>query len=587
MEAGIFDEYLVKLGFEDDPAGYAKFKSTLTDAAGIAVSRTKDIVESLGKWQVATVGAFAAIGGAFLGIADKVADADLGFQLIATKMYMGVGAAKQLSIATDVLGHSLDEIAWNPELHRRFDVLLSDQERMAHVMGQGYEPGLYNIREIRFQFSRLQDELQFGFLPGLVSEVFKDLGGDDALQKLEKLNDWIIDHLPEITATFGKHLVPVLNDAKMVLGDVAGMLEETGVAFTNLVGLVSGDHSIEGTTFNFEHLLTALDHVSHGFATFVGWITEAERMLAHLASASALLFSGHFKDAAAELDAAMRDFTAGSGGILGGVAGVAGGSGIGALAGGIIGSVVPGLGTVVGAGIGGSIGAVFGGSQGAIAGGELGWLKQKIDPSHPEHGYYVPTFGGEPNRQTGNIHDLIDSLAPQFGISRLLAHAVAMAESHEQQYKDGHLYTSGKGAQGVFQLEPGTASQYGVDAADISGNIKGGLHLLADLGKKYNGNVEEILAAYNWGQGHLDKAIARHGGFDTSYLPRETRDYIAGIESRMMSGEIHITNHIQASPNHNEQEIGKQVSDQTVAQIRAASRRQNTSNIAMLGSSYQ
>lgn len=68
---------------------------------------------------------------------------------------------------------------------------------------------------------------------------------------------------------------------------------------------------------------------------------------------------------------------------------------------------------------------------------------------------------------------------------------------------------------------------------------------------------------------------------------RETRDYIAGIESRMMSGEIHITNYIQPSPNHNEQEIGRQVSDQTVAQIRAMSRRQNTSNTAMLGSSYQ
>lgn len=526
MEAGIFDEYFVKLSFEDDPAGYAKFKSTLTDAAGIAVTRTKDIVESLGKWQVATVGAFAAISGAFLGIADKVADADLGFQLFATKMYMGVGAAKQLSIATDVLGHSLDEIAWNPELHRRFDILLSDQQRMADVMGHGYEPGLYNIREIRFQFSRLQDELQFGFLPGLVSEVFKDLGGDDALQKLEKLNDWVLDHLPEITATFGEHLVPVLKDAKMVLGDVAGMLEETGVAFTNLVGMISGDHSIEGTTFNFEHLLTALDHVSHGFSIFVGWITDAERMLAHLASAAALFASGHFKDAAAEFAKANQDLTPGSGAVAGAVVGTGTGAGIGSLAGGIIGSIVaPGVGTVIGAGLGGGAGSLIGGAAGITGGAFSGWLQQKMYHTSPEHGFTVPTFGATQSQQTGNIHDLIDALVPQFGINRLLAHAVAMAESGERQYKDGHLFTSNKGAQGVFQLEPGTASQYGVDASDIAGNIKGGLHLLADLGKKYNGNLEEMLAAYNWGQGHLDRAINKHGGFDVSYLPRDAGLY--------------------------------------------------------------
>lgn len=592
MESGIFDEYLVKLGFDNDPAGYAKFRSTLTDAAGIAADRTKSIVEDLGKWQGAIVGGFAAIGGAALGIADKVADADLGFQLFATKMYMGTDAAKSLSIATEVLGHSLDEIAWNPELHRRFDILLSDQERMAHVMGQGYEPALYNIREIRFQFSRLQDELEFGFLPGLVSNVFDDLAGGNALDKLEKLNDWVLDHLPEITATFSKHLVPVLNDAKQVLGDVAGMFEEAGVAFTNLIGLFSGDHSIEGTTFNFEHLLTALDHASHGFATFVGWITEAERMLAHLASAAALMASGHFKDAGAELSAAMRDFTTGSGSILGGIVGTGAGAGIGALAGGIVGSVVPGLGTVVGAGLGGSVGAVFGGTQGAIGGAAAGHLKQTLDPSSPEHGFYVPTFGTKTDQPTGNIHDLIESLASQFGVSPLLAHAMAKQESGERQYGgDGSLVTSGVGpnggAKGVFQLEDSTAQQYGVNSLDAAGNITGGLHYIADLLKKYNGNTEEALAAYNWGPKHVDDFVKRRDGFDASYLPQDVQTYIARIEHEMMQGEIHVTNNIYPSPHQSPQEIGLQAADQTVAQIRTLSRRQNTSNIAALGTPYQ
>ncbi|HEY3987939.1 MAG TPA: lytic transglycosylase domain-containing protein [Acidobacteriaceae bacterium] len=598
-ESGIFDEYLVKLGFDSDPAGYAKFASTLTDAAGIAASRTKSIVESLGKWQGAIVGGFAAIGTAALVTMDKVADADLGYQLLATKMFIGVDAAKQLSIATDVLGHSLDEIAWNPELHRRFDILLDDQKRMAEVMGHGYEPALLNIREIRFQFSRLQDELQFGLLPTLVSDVFDDLGGGNALQKLENLNDWVIDHLPEIASTFSKYLVPVLKDAKDVGSDVVGMLEDAGVAFTNLVGLISGDHSIEGTTLNFDHLLTAVDHVSHGFAKFVNTITDAERILAHLASGTALFFSGHYEEAAAEYKKAMQDFTAGSGAVLGGVVGTGAGAFGGSVAGGAIGttigatlgSVVPVFGTAAGGAIGGALGTAFGGTVGAVGGGITGagggalegWWKQKVDPSTPEHGFYVPDSGIK-STSSGSIHDLIDSLASKYSIDPSFAHAVAGAESEEQQVANGHLITSNKGAQGIFQLEPGTAAQYGVDPSDPAGNIKGGLQLLADLGKKYNGNVEEVLAAYNWGQGHLDKAIARHGGFDTSYLPRETRDYIARIESRM-GGDIHVSTYVYASPNQNAQEVGKQASDQTIAQLRA--RRQTTSNIAMLGSAFQ
>jgi hypothetical protein len=584
MENGIFDEYLVKLGFEDDPQGFAKFRSTLGDAASIAGDKTKSIIESLAKWQGPTVGAFAAIGTAALATMDKVADADLEFQLIATKMYVGVDAAKQLTIATNILGHSMDEIAWNPELHKRFDILLSDQQRMAAVIGHDFEPGLKNIRDIRFEFSRMQDELEFDLLPEIVSQVSQGFGGPDLLQKLKDLNGWVITHIPEIASTVAKYLVPVLKDGKQVLGDVVGMLEDTGVAFTNLVGLLSADHSIEGTTFDFDKLLKAVDHVSHGIAEFVGWITESERMLAHLASATALFFSGHYSEAAAEFAKAERDYKVGSGAVAGAVTGTGIGAFGGSVAGGILGTMfLPGVGTAAGAAIGGSLGGIGGGVLGGGTGVVAGWLKQKVDPYAPAHGFYLPNgIGSSPD-----IHALIEKLSGQYGISAILAHAVAMQESGERQYDvSGNVVSSGK-AYGVMQLTPDTARAYGVDARNASQNISGGLQLLADLAKHYGGNLSETLAAYNWGAGNLDKAMAKYGRFDESYLPRETREYIHRIEGQVGSGDIHISNTYYTQPGQSAEDFGKQASDQTIAAIRSASRRQNTSNIAMMGSPYQ
>jgi membrane-bound lytic murein transglycosylase MltF len=75
---------------------------------------------------------------------------------------------------------------------------------------------------------------------------------------------------------------------------------------------------------------------------------------------------------------------------------------------------------------------------------------------------------------------------------------------------------------------PGTARQYGVDATDTAGNIQGGVAKLADMLQRYHGNEAQALAAYNWGEGHLDNAIARHGR-----MPEETEQYV----SRILSAE--------------------------------------------------
>ena len=77
----------------------------------------------------------------------------------------------------------------------------------------------------------------------------------------------------------------------------------------------------------------------------------------------------------------------------------------------------------------------------------------------------------------------------------------------ESAYRPNAL--SHAGAQGLMQLIPATASRFGVaDPFDPSQNIRGGVRYLAWLMKRYSSNLTLVAAAYNAGEGAVD----RNGG---------------------------------------------------------------------------
>jgi Transglycosylase SLT domain len=91
----------------------------------------------------------------------------------------------------------------------------------------------------------------------------------------------------------------------------------------------------------------------------------------------------------------------------------------------------------------------------------------------------------------------------------------------ESGYNPGAV--SPKGARGVMQLMPGTASLYGVhNAFDPVQNIRGGVRYLRDLLQRFDSNVALALAAYNAGP----EAVDRHGGVPPY---AETRGYVRSI----------------------------------------------------------
>ncbi|WP_211140226.1 lytic transglycosylase domain-containing protein [Acinetobacter pollinis] len=121
-----------------------------------------------------------------------------------------------------------------------------------------------------------------------------------------------------------------------------------------------------------------------------------------------------------------------------------------------------------------------------------------------------------------NLFDvLIHRSAQQHGIPAGLIKAIMHTESGFNVRA-----TSPVGAQGLMQLMPATAKRFNVkDSYNAEENIHGAAQYLSVLLKRFNGNTTLALAAYNAGEGNVQK----YGGIPPF---RETQDYIKRVLNR-------------------------------------------------------
>jgi len=123
-----------------------------------------------------------------------------------------------------------------------------------------------------------------------------------------------------------------------------------------------------------------------------------------------------------------------------------------------------------------------------------------------------------------DLRDIVWRVSGENGVDPRLVDAVVRAESAYDPQAVSH-----KGAMGLMQLMPDTARRLEVsDPFDPEENVRGGVTEVSRLLDRYDGNLVLVLAAYNAGEG----AVERYRGVPPY---RETRGYVDRI-LRMYTG---------------------------------------------------
>ena len=158
------------------------------------------------------------------------------------------------------------------------------------------------------------------------------------------------------------------------------------------------------------------------------------------------------------------------------------------------------------------------------ADGTTHFTNAPTDPRYKRMGFTSGTAAGWLRLPAGGQTDgpqyvkEIDEAAQRYGVPVKLVSAVIRAESGFNPRA-----VSRKGAQGLMQLMPTTASILGVrNSFDPRENIDGGVRHLRALIDRFPNRLPLAIAAYNAGE----KAVTRHGGIPP--YP-ETQDYVAKV----------------------------------------------------------
>ena len=127
-----------------------------------------------------------------------------------------------------------------------------------------------------------------------------------------------------------------------------------------------------------------------------------------------------------------------------------------------------------------------------------------------------------PKERKKQILAAVDEACKKYNVDPKLVISMMFCESGFNPQATSHC-----GAAGLMQLMPGTAKTYGAsNVYDIRENIFAGVKFISYLNKRYNGNRDLVVAAYNAGPGRVKNQVPNI---------KETKNYVAKVNQTYSS----------------------------------------------------
>lgn len=206
MIGTVLKDYMVRLGVQIDTQAFANMQRLLTDIEQMMGATATSIGAQMFKGAGMVVGAIATIDAAIIMNIKKVADMDMQYQLLSQKMHISVDAVKAFKLATDTLGHSIDEIAWNAELQGQYFKLVKQVQDLRNP--EDFKAYMREVREVDFAFKQLKLGAKLT-MESIAYEILK--ANEGKLKDLKKLLEDITKNMIQGIPDYAKMLSKVLD----------------------------------------------------------------------------------------------------------------------------------------------------------------------------------------------------------------------------------------------------------------------------------------------------------------------------------------------------------------------------------------
>ena len=210
MIGEVIKEYLVSLGIKVDQGGFNQANNTINQTG-------KNIKSSTSQWAsdfmiaggIITT-ALASITASMVSLATTTAKQDLAMEKYARNMMVSKNQAREMKMAMDALGESVQDIQLTPELMQRYRALVLDSRKMA--IGGDYEATMRNFRDLMFEFTRLKQEAAYALQwVGYYLMKYLNRPINDAKKQFKDFNDMFIINMSQWTEKIARSMVYIIN----------------------------------------------------------------------------------------------------------------------------------------------------------------------------------------------------------------------------------------------------------------------------------------------------------------------------------------------------------------------------------------